>query len=113
MNPGTYHQCDDVPIASAGYLSESYTRNAMTRNDRGATIFRTGTPNHFILAGDAWYSSGRRLGKKNAAKQTIQMHTTPASTPSASQVANEVPFTDQISMPVTMIMTVRMAGTGE
>src|SRR5215472_13147474 len=85
----------------------------MTRNDSGATIFSTGTPPHVMLAGDAWYRSGRRLGYVNAATQTIHTQTTPASTPRASQVWNVVASTLQTSMTVTRNMTVRIAGTGE
>ena len=40
-------------------------------------------------------------------------HTTPASTPSASQVANVVATMLQISIRVTRPITSRMAGTGE
>src|SRR5215469_217669 len=66
-----------------------------------------------MLAGDAWYRSGRRLGKVKAATQTIHTQTTPASTPSASQVWNVVASTLHTSMAVTRTITVRMAGTGE
>src|SRR5215470_1139090 len=66
-----------------------------------------------MLAGDAWYRSGRRLGNVNAATQTIQTQTTPARTPSASHVWNVVASTLHTSMIVTRHITVRIAGTGE
>ena len=62
----------------------------MTRADSGATILRTGIPANFTLAGDAWYRSGRRLEKTNAATDTMTTHTTPARTPRASQVPKSV-----------------------
>ena len=49
----------------------------------------------------------------NAATPTIPTQTTPASTPSASQVAKSVDAMLQASMTVTRPMTSRMAGTGE
>ena len=44
---------------------------------------------------------------------TIQTNTTPASTPSASHVANVVALMLQTSMAVTRPITSRIAGTGE
>ncbi len=66
-----------------------------------------------MFAGDAWYRSGRRFGKTNAATLTMTTHTTPASTPSASHVPKSVETMLQASIPVTIAITSRIAGTGE
>src|SRR5690349_25140340 len=70
-------------------------------------------PPTLTFAGEESYRSGRRSGKTNATMQTIQTHTTPASTPSASQVWNVVFSTLQISITVTMPITSGIAGSGE
>src|SRR6185437_1083984 len=114
MKAGTYQRWLETPeSARSGYLSVSKTRNAIARNESGATILSSGMPPTLTFAGDESYRSGRRSGKTNAAMQTIQTQTTPASTPSASQVWNVVFSTLQISITVTMPITSRIAGTGE
>src|SRR5487761_2507757 len=52
------------------------------------------------------------LGKVNAATATTQTQTTPASTPSASQVWKLVPCTLHQSISTINAMTVTIAGTG-
>src|SRR6185437_114448 len=92
MKAGTYQRWLETPeSARSGYLSVSKTRNAIARNESGATILSSGMPPTLTFAGEESYRSGRRSGKTNAATQTIHTHTTPASTPSASQGWNVFP----------------------
>src|SRR3982074_2589270 len=70
-------------------------------------------PRSFIFAGELEYRSRRRMGKVNAATDTMATHTTPASTPKARSGWNVVAVTLQASISVTSVITRMIAATGE
>src|SRR5664279_2836700 len=91
----------------------------MTRMPRNNTIentpvmYRTGIPRKLILAGEALYRSGRRVGKAMAAMATMITARTPARTINPSRIWKVFPNTLQITNRVMIALARRIAGIGE
>src|SRR5260370_14864416 len=111
---GIHQKLAELPFStSAGYWVDTMAKATKIPMDSGATMYSTGIPRNFTLAGEDRYRSGRRIGSAMAATPTMTTARQPASTISPSTSWNTLEYTLQMVSPAMITLTRRMAQTGE